>query len=550
MDSSISKNDHSELLELIQKLENRISKIESAINLTPQKEDLTGVADEESKINIVSETEEEREEKLEFKIGQSWLAFIGTTVLIIGLCFLLSLSYESLSIYLPSVIGYGITVLLFVLSHRVRQSYQNISGYLLGGSMILLYFSTLRFYLFGDVAAIQSNTAEVILLSMVVIINVSISIIRKSFYLVCVSLTLGLITSVINHESFYLYFVVTLVALFGIYLRLHYKWTGVVLYLMPVTYLTHLVWYFINTSNTNRTDISISIPINLFFILVYALIFSISHLKRGEPLPENLNAGLFTFFNSVFAFASILLIMLSSKFESTSEIYLPASLFFISMAIVFWVKERSKYSTFFFAMLGHLSLSLAIIYWGIADYLIWLCWQSLLVVITSVWFRSKFIVVANFIIYLFVLLAYLTSSGVTNYSSLSFGVVALLSARILNWQKDKLELQTEQMRNAYLAAALFTIPYSLYNTVPEGLISISWIIVAVIYYLLSIILNNNKYKWMSFITFLLTLIYIAIIGLTSSDLVYKTVSFLALGIVLIAVSIYYAKRKVKGTQTN
>jgi hypothetical protein len=78
--------------------------------------------------------------------------------------------------------------------------------------------------------------------------------------------------------------------------------------------------------------------------------------------------------------------------------------------------------------------------------------------------------------------------------SLSFGIVALISARILNWKKDQLELKTEQMRNAYLLSALFIIPYALYQMFPAGYVSLSWIAIAIIYYFLSIILKNVKYR--------------------------------------------------------
>src|SRR3989339_22815 len=128
---------------------------------------------------------------------------------------------------------------------------------------------------------------------------------------------------------------------------------------------------------------------------------------------------------------------------------------------------------------------------------------------------------------------------------LRFGIVALTSARILNWNKDRLELNTEQMRNVYLISAFFALPYTFSFTVPEYFISISWIALAVVYYTLSLVLNNRKYRWMSIYTFLLTLVYVAVIGLTSHDNTYKIISFLALGVTLIAISIIYTKRKVK-----
>ncbi|MEW6196532.1 MAG: hypothetical protein AB1521_15390 [Bacteroidota bacterium] len=542
MEPSIHNNGYSELKELIEKLDHRISTIEDNLKLTPSTTE-----------TIVSggivETDEEREEKLELRIGQSWFALLGTAVLIIGLCFLLSLPYENFSAYLPSTIGYFLTVVILSLSSYLRNTSKDISSFLLGGGMILLYFSTLRFYFFGAVDAIQTNEIEVALLSIVVLVNVLISLKRNSFYLVCVSFTLGLITTLISTSALYLYLIVTLISVAGIMIRNKYKWNNAVSYLMPLAYLTHVLWYLIYARDVNLYENGISIPLNLLFVLVYTSIFSSAHLIREEIRPETLNTGLFIFFNSAFSFVSILFVQLTSKFEPASLIYLPAFLFFMFAAILFWIKEKSKYSTFYFAMAGYLSLSLAILHWQVPDYLIWLCWQSLLVVVTAVWFRSKFIIVTNFIIYLAILFAYLISGDEINFFSLSFGVTALFSARILNWQKERLELQTEQMRNAYLAAALFTIPYALYNTVPASLISISWIIVAVLYYLLSIVLNNKKYRWMSLITFLITLVYTAIIGITGSDLVYKIISFLSLGLVLITMSVFYAKRKIGDTHS-
>ena len=170
-----------------------------------------------------------------------------------------------------------------------------------------------------------------------------------------------------------------------------------------------------------------------------------------------------------------------------------------------------------------------------------MCWQSLLVISTAVWFRSKFIIVANFIIYAIIFVAYLAVEGKVDLISISFGIVALLSARVLNWKKDRLELKTEQMRNAYLLSALFIIPYALYFAMPESLISVSWIVVAIVYYILSLILKNKKYRWMALLTLLLTVGYVFIIGITNSDPTYKIVSFIALGTVLIVVSLTYTK---------
>jgi hypothetical protein len=159
-------------------------------------------------------------------------------------------------------------------------------------------------------------------------------------------------------------------------------------------------------------------------------------------------------------------------------------------------------------MFGYVALSIAIIgQFEKPDYFIWLCWQSLFVVSTAVWFRSKFIIVANFIIYLMMFFGYLIVAESAGGISLSFGIVALISARILNWKKDQLELKTEQMRNAYLLSALFIIPYALYQMFPAGYVSLSWIAIAIIYYFLSIILKNVKYRVLGISLIIVSLVY-------------------------------------------
>lgn len=95
------------------------------------------------------------------------------------------------------------------------------------------------------------------------------------------------------------------------------------------------------------------------------------------------------------------------------------------------------------------------------------------------------------------------------------------------------------MRNAYLVSAFFIIPYSFYKLFPGFYVSLSWIGLTLLYYLLSIILKNIKYRWMAILTLILTMFYVLTIDLINLDPVFRIISFLALGIVLIAISIIY-----------
>jgi hypothetical protein len=125
--------------------------------------------------------------------------------------------------------------------------------------------------------------------------------------------------------------------------------------------------------------------------------------------------------------------------------------------------------------------------------------------------------------------------------SLGFGLVALGSARILNWKRDRLELKTELMRNAYLLVAFVVFPYAFYHLVPGRYVGLAWVGLALFYYAMNLIVRNQKFRWMGHATLLLTSLYIVVVGTSSFGPVYRVLSFLALGTVMLVVSLVFTR---------
>jgi len=542
-DSFPSKNISSEnlgneeIISLLKNLERRISKIEKYLDL--ETESKTEIV---TKANAVNIEVQNKEEELEYKIGQFWLAKAGIIVLIIGIAFFLTFPYKNLPLFFPPIMGLMISAVIYGFSIYCRKNYSYICGYLLGGSLTLLYFTTLRLHFFSVSEVLNEISVELILLLIVVILSLLISIRKQSIYLSALSITFGYITAIVSDNSYFLFITVLLMSSLIVFLKLKYNWEYLIHFGIILTYFTHLIW-FLNNPLVGKTIQTITSPqFNLIFVLLYALVFALGNIIGGEK--EKTPYIISSIMNAIGAYSLLLIITLSMAGESKMIYNLLACVLFLTLAIIYWTKHESKYSTFIYAMLGYLALSVAIIFqFNSPNFFIYLCWQSLLVVSTAVWFRSKFIVLANFIIYVIIFIAYLAMEGKISLVSISYGIVALLSARVLNWKKDRLSLKTEQMRNAYLLTALFIIPYSLYHSIPEGWVSISWISAAILYYMMSLILRNKKYRWMALLTLLLTLGYVFIIGITSSDPTYKIVSFIVLGAVMIIISLLYTKFK-------
>jgi hypothetical protein len=171
-----------------------------------------------------------------------------------------------------------------------------------------------------------------------------------------------------------------------------------------------------------------------------------------------------------------------------------------------------------------------------------LTWQSLLVVSMALWYRSKIIVLANTVLFAGILIVYLLSSPSLDRINFSLAIVGLATARIINWQKERLILKTDSIRNFYLITVFFSTLYALYHAFPKIYVTISWTSAAFVYFMLSILLKNAKYRWMAVLTLAVTAIYLFLVDLAQMEIGYRVIAFMFLAIISLGASLYYTKK--------
>jgi len=534
--------DFVEFADRLARLERRLSLIEKQLEI-----------DQESPLESGSpepaaDDAEHREEDLENRIGENWFPRVGITVLVIGLVFLLTFPFQGLPAILPSLFGYLLVGGAMGLSRSWRNSFPGMSHYVRGGALVLLYFTTLRLHFFSIDPPITDIRIEIFLLLLVVGITIFASLRARSQFLVALSLTTGFITALISEDPWVVISVNTALALATVVFARQHAWPALLLYGTVLTYMAHLLWVLNDPVAGNPVVLMPPTPANTLPILLYAVIFAAGTLFRRDAIQEQGFVITNSFVNALTSGGLYLILTAARGGEALALYQAIASGLFLCIAIAFWQKEESKYSTFFYAMLGYLALSIATIsLFTRPDYFIWLAWQSLLVVSTAVWFRSQFIVITNFVIYIMVFAAYALLVDTVHVVSLSFGLVAIASARILNWQKARLALKTEMMRNAYLACAFCIFPFALYHALPRGYVSVSWVAVALFYYAMSILVKSRKYRWMAFLTLLLTIGHVLLVDSVTLEPAYRILSFLVLGAVLSWISLKYAKKRARST---
>jgi uncharacterized membrane protein len=523
-------------------LHDRLARVEAHLGLVSERENEAVPA-----ASLAEAAALESDEALELQIGQNWFAKVGIVALAVGIAFLLTFPYRNLPPALPSGLGYLLVAGIVALSRFWRNSFQQISRYLLGGGLVLLYFTTLRLAYFSPQPVVTNRILEALLLVLVTGVALVVATRRESPYLAAIGLTMGFLAALIGAEPYFVFLVNAVMAAVVAACAVRYRWTLLLPAGIVLTYVSHFLWALNNPVAGNAIQLVSTPEINLLFLLLDVVILSAANLVRPEGQTEDAAAIVSAFLNGLGSYGLIVIVTLPLGTPAFVGWNVFASVVYLCLSAVYWIREKSRYATFVYAMLGYLALSAAIIrQFAMPDFFVVLCWQSILVVSTAVWYRSRFIVVGNFAIYVTVFIAYLITTGSVSMVSISFGIVALLGARILKWQKDRLELKTEMMRNAYLAAALFIIPYALYHSVPPGYVSISWLTVALLYYLISRYLNNRKYRWMALLTTALTIVYVIFVELVGVDPTIRIVSFLVLGTALLMISMVYSRRRLKG----
>lgn len=544
MTDNSSQDQLDRILSRLGDIEKRLFRIEDYLELRPSQDEGSGSSEE------IAMIKEEQSEELEIEVGQTWFAKIGIIVLALGVAFLLTFPYSDIPPSLPSLFGYGLVGGIFLLAKSWRESYVLVSRYLVGGGMALLYFATLRLYFFGDDPVL---TTEGILSSspllLAVVVNIIIALRRHSPYLLGLSISTGYLTAIITDSSLFLLVAIGGLSILASYYRIEYERPGLLMYNIVLAYFTYLLFILNNPIMGRSVELVAADSGLLLPLLAYALIAGIGDLLRKDHHEERFSDVIITLFNSIGSWSIFLLVTLVGMKEGVVSAHLLATVVYLGLAITYWIHEKSKYATFIYAMIGYMALSVALtLKFSVPDLFIWLSIQSLVVIATAILFRSRFIVVGNFILYVSTFIIYLVVVDKVSLISLSFGIVALLSARILTWQQHRLELKTEMMRNAYLVSAFIIFPYTTFSILPSEQVPFAWVGIAILYYLLNLVVKRQKYRWMGHYTLILTILYVVIVGIVKLDPTNRIISFLLLGVVLVGVSLYYTRVRAKRFQ--
>ena len=100
MDTSSNDVSNKEILQYLQTIDTRISKIEEYLDLHP-----TASEEEIEEAEILQKKKAESDEELEFRIGQFWFAKLGIFAFLVGWLIANTLPFETMHPLIPVIIG-------------------------------------------------------------------------------------------------------------------------------------------------------------------------------------------------------------------------------------------------------------------------------------------------------------------------------------------------------------------------------------------------------------------------------------------------------------
>lgn len=531
-----NRHNYELLIEKIQSLEKRLSGIESMLRIE-------WVGEEQVLKPHAKPEELPTTEEAESKIVEYGLAWLGSVVFLFGIVFLMAYT-ESLGYLISSkIIAYLSTFILLTFSYFFRKSFPILVHVLNICGVLLLYYITARLHFFTEKPLISQMGIDLLLLFVIIGIQTYHAIRKNSEFLGIIAITLCITTAIFSDSTYISLMILTATSIGAVILFYKQLWWRLLIFSLFMVYLAHLLWLFSNPVMGNQMRIVELSQYNILFLLGYGIIYAFSIFISKDKLESNAALIATSIWNALCFSFLLLLNVMSFYAENYTLIFTAIASFCLIFAVILKLKSSRNFAPATYACFGFMAFSAAVYgFSGLPDAYFLLVLQSLLVVSMALWFRSQIIVVANSFLFVSILLIYLITSESVDVINFAFAFTAFATARILNWRKERLTLETEVFRNIYLMVVFFMVLYGLNHALPSQYVTLAWTASAIVFFILSILLGKIKYRWMSILTIVVTGGHLFFIDLSQMEIGYRVIAFLVFAIISMGVSLYYTKR--------
>lgn len=529
------------LQDRLDSLESRITRIEAALgSATYSAKIAENTQSSEDSENIHSAPEPDTKD-LESSLGGYGFAWMGNVVLLFGIIFMTIFLVNTGHKVLSVTIGYLSASLIFFFAWYLKQSNSYLSFILRINAQVLLFCLTLRLHYFTDTPVLADKTTATIFLLFITIFQVYLAVRDRTQVFAVLAVIFTLITGLASDSGHLLPVLVILSAAGSFYLFYLYRWQALVIIAALTCYISLFLWLLGNPVAGHPAELDKSLHSVVYYAGALGMIFSLLLLFRNKDLSSGDFLIGITFVNG--SLFTMLLAFFTAGFlkDDYVVLYSILSVFCLIFSIcLHWISDWN-FGSAFYALYGFMAMSIA--FYGLNRFpgvCLFLSIQSLIVVSMALWFRNRLIIVMNSLLFLSIIFIYLAQSRHDSTVNFSFALVSFISARVINWKKERLQIKTDLIRNLYMIEGFIMMLYALFHAVPKQYITLSWALAALVYFFVGSMLKNIKYRYLSLGTLICAALYFFIVDLAKIDIIYRVMALLLLAAISIGISMYYS----------
>ena len=543
----MADQDVDEISRRLQSIELRLSRLESGMT-TVDRQLLSSENSVEPSSNslLIAEASDEDGKGLESKIGRFGLAWLGNIVLLFGITFLSQYLMNTGHHYFAFIIGYSSAAAIFLLANYLNKTNDHLAFMFRLNAQILLFYMTLRLHFFSVAPLISNKSLVLFLLLGIVAFQTFLAIRTRSQSFAVLALFFSLIVSLAGDATHFSLPLLTFTSAGVIYYYIKFNWRPLIVLTIFLTYISFSIWLFGNPLMGHSLELIPDLKHGVIYLFLIGAAYSILLFFRNRNTTSDDFLTGVTLINGVVFTFLLLLIVLRFYYTNYVLLFSVISVCCLIYSTILHSRSEWNFGSAYFALYGFMAMSIALYgLVGLPEVYLLLSVQSLIVVSMALWFRNRLIVVMNSLLFLTILSVYIFSSNQVNGVNFSFAIIALVSARIINWKKSRLQIETDLMRNLYMIEGFLMVLYGLGHALPKQFVTVSWTIAALLYFLISILLKNVKYRYMALGTMICAAFYLFLVDLARIEIIYRVLALLLLAAISIGISMYYTSRAKK-----
>ena len=336
-------------------------------------------------------TDDQQGSDLEASIGEFGLAWIGSIVFFLGVVFLVTYTFSLGHRVVATIVGYSAAAGLYLAAAFWKSRASHLSRILVAGSLLLLFYTTMRLHFFSPTPLIENSYVVLVCLLIVVSFQIYLAVRRDSQSLAGIGVLMGMVAALLIDRT---HIELPLVAAFSgvaVYLALRRGWRILLNAAIVLAYASHLVWLLNNPVAGHPVQAVSEHQYHLVYLFLYAAIFSLPALIRGR-LAVNDVSSVSTIFLNCFGLGFLMFLAVLTHFQKElPAISLAVFGLLLASSIALWLRSGQQLGPAIYASFGFMALSIAIYgYAPIPGSFLWLSLQSLL------GYRSHWVSISRF----------------------------------------------------------------------------------------------------------------------------------------------------------